>query len=109
MGDQQIWVTRDFILSTRGNGHLDFVFLDQVEDVEVDRKDITYRAGDQNTRVVVRDELYTILFRYREDPSLDPKVRKFRGKDMKLSYPSRELRDRVIDALKTLHPETENA
>lgn len=109
MGEQRIWVTKDFILSTRGNGHLDLVFLNEVEKVELDRKDINYRAGNQNARVNVHDELYTILFCYRENPALDEQVRKFRGKDMKLCYPNRELRDQVVAALQTLRPETENA
>lgn len=105
MGDQRIWVTKDYLLSTRGNGHLDLVFLDQVQQVEIDRKDITYKAGSSSARVYVQDEMFTITFQYREDPALAPEVKKFRGSDMKLCYPSRELRDQVLAAVQKLRPE----
>lgn len=105
IGEQRVWVTKDYLISTRGNGRLDLVFLNQVKTIETDRKDITYRAGDRETRINVKDQLFTIDFIYQENAALDEEVREFRDKHVKLSYFSRELRDKVLAAVQTMRQE----
>lgn len=105
IGEQRVWVTRDYLLSTRGNGRLDLIFLNEVSVIETDRKDITYHAGDRNTRVYVQDELYTLTFLYGENTTLEQSARAFREGKIILNYPTQEIRDDIIKAIKTLHPE----
>lgn len=105
IGEQRVWVTKDYLLSTRGNGRLDLVCLNQVKEMEVDRKDFHYRAGNSDVKVHVHDELFTITFIYGETGHLDEKIREFRGDKVNLNYPSRELRDKVVAAVQRLRPE----
>ncbi len=105
IGEQRVWITKDYLISTRGNGRLDLVFLNQVKTVETDRKEITYRAGDRETRVNVKDEMFTIDFIYKENAALDEEIREFRDDHVKLSYFSRALRDKVLAAVEAMRPE----
>lgn len=106
IGEQRIWVTRDYLLSTRGNGRLNLIFLNEINTIETDRTDITYHTGSGSTRVNVKDELYTLTFIYGENTTLPQSVREFREGKVILNYPTREIRDAVVKALKALRPES---
>ncbi len=105
-GEQRVWVTRDYLLSTRLNGQITMVFLNQVQSIETEDKEYSYRAGDgENIRARVRNVIFMIHFSYKEMTSLDESVRKFRGDKVKLGYPTRELREQVLAAVSKLRRE----
>ena len=108
-GEQRVWVTRDYLLSTRLNGQITMVFLNQVQSMETEDKEYSYRAGDgEHIRARVRNVIFMINFFYKEMTSLDESVRKFRGNKEKVGYPTRELRDQVLAAVSKLQSKKEN-
>lgn len=100
MGDENVWVTKDYILRTSGTGNAALIQLKQVENIELDARTYSQTAGSGNAKVRYNSTDYPIIFKsFRDESKPSGWKEKLLNSDPQMIFESRDTRDRVVQAI----------
>lgn len=102
-GEEQVWVTKDYILRTTGTGNVQLILLKKAGEIELDAHTYTHTAGSKDLKVRYKTTQYPIIFRPHRDGSKPAGWKeKLLDSDPSLVFDSREIRDKVVQAIQRL-------
>lgn len=95
--EYRIHITTDYLLHTSGRGGANLVPLRQVERIELDTTESTYKVRGGGMTVAVRETDYPIFFYYLKSGNV-----KSKNADYGIYFPSKALRDQAANCLENI-------
>lgn len=102
-GEEQVWVTKDYVWRTTGTGIVSLISLKQTGQIELDSRNRIRSAGSRDLKVRYNTTDYPIIFRARSDGSRPAGWKeKLLDSDPCLVFSSQEIREKVVQAIQRL-------
>lgn len=99
-GQEQVWVTKDYVMRTTGTGFVSLIQLKQIREIELDVQEYMRTAGSGNAKIRYKEVDFPIIFR-RKEAIGQPEgwKEKLLSEDPSLIFGSRSIRDQVVEAI----------